>query len=52
MGLKMINTDNDITEEERKEVANKPNDSSGIYIRGFLKITDPETGEVLIETGN
>lgn len=51
MGQKMINTINQET-EEKVETENKPNDSSGIYIRGFLKITDPESGEILIETGN
>jgi hypothetical protein len=51
MGKKMINTDNQKKEENVNE-ENRPNDSSGIYIRGFLKITDPESGEVLIETGN
>lgn len=51
MGKKMINTNNQEI-EEKAEAENKPNDSSGIYIRGFLKITDPESGEVLIETGN
>jgi len=40
-------------EQEPKRVAPEtPNESSGIYVRGFLKITDPETGKVLIETGN
>ena len=26
-----------------------PNESTGIYVRGFVKISDPETGEVLVE---
>ena len=29
-----------------------PNENSGIYVRGFVKIVDPETGEVLVETAN
>lgn len=28
----------------------KPNESTGIYVRGFVKITDPETGQVIVET--
>ena len=30
----------------------RPNESTGIYVRGFLKITDPETGKVIVQTGN
>lgn len=30
----------------------KANESSGIYVRGFVKISDPESGEVIIETAN
>lgn len=30
----------------------RPNESTGIYVRGFLKITDPETGQVIVQTGN
>lgn len=48
------NTDNDkdtannnMTEKERPV-----NESTGIYIRGFIKITDPETGEVLVHTAD
>jgi hypothetical protein len=33
--------------------ANSPvNESSGIYIRGFIKISDPDTGEVLVHTAD
>jgi hypothetical protein len=28
----------------------KPNESTGIYVRGFIKISDPESGEVMVET--
>jgi hypothetical protein len=30
----------------------KPNESTGIYVRGFVKITDPESGQVMVETAN
>ena len=54
----MINNNTDSTEfkseeQEPKRVApDSPNESTGIYVRGFLKITDPETGKVIVETGN
>lgn len=49
----MIN--NEITEKtlEHQEKSNqKPDESSGMYIRNFLKITDPESGETILETAN
>lgn len=49
----MININTDDKKEPEKENENKkPDESTGMYIRGFLKITDPESGEVVIETGN
>ena len=54
----MINNNTDSKEfqsdeQEPKRVSQeRPNESTGIYVRGFLKITDPETGKVLVETGN
>ena len=30
----------------------RPNESTGIYVRGFVKISDPESGEVIVETAN
>lgn len=49
----MINTktENENEKQEQKEPT-RPNESSGIYVRGFLKITDPESGEVILETAN
>jgi hypothetical protein len=32
--------------------AEKPNESTGIYVRGFVKISDPESGQVIVETAN
>ena len=34
-------------EEEKQEV--KPNEQSGIYFSSFLKITDPNTKEILVQ---
>lgn len=54
----MINNNTDSKEyksseqEPRRVAPEAPNESTGIYVRGFLKITDPETGKVIVETGN
>jgi hypothetical protein len=53
--MTMINNiDNRIN--ELKEPTNDPqkpvNESTGIYVRGFLKITDPESGEILVQTAD
>jgi hypothetical protein len=38
-----LNTD---SEQKNKE----PDDNAGFYLRNFLKIYDPESGEVAVET--
>jgi hypothetical protein len=52
----MINNHMDTDKEQEKlneqPVETRPNESTGIYVRGFLKITDPESGQVVVETGN
>lgn len=50
----MINNHIDSAENSKKEEqpSEKPNESSGIYVRGFLKISDPESGETVLETAN
>lgn len=49
----MINNNMDSTNDEKLEdQPSKPNESTGIYVRGFVKITDPESGEVILETAN
>ena len=54
----MINNSTDSNEyksdehEPKRISEEKPNESTGIYVRGFLKITDPESGQVIVETGN
>lgn len=39
-------------ENKDKEIETppKPDENSGIYIRGHIKIFDPETGEILVST--
>lgn len=46
--------DSNKEEQAQEQVAQeaKPNESTGIYVRGFLKITDPDSGEVVVETAN
>jgi hypothetical protein len=46
--------DSNKEEQAQEAVApeSKPTESTGIYVRGFLKITDPESGEVVVETAN
>ena len=34
---------------EKTEKSTKPNESSGIYFSSSLKITDPDTDEVLVQ---
>jgi hypothetical protein len=40
------------SEKEQPQTAEKPNESTGIYVRGHLRISDPESGQVILETGN
>lgn len=40
-----LDADAEITESK-----SNPEERSGIYIQGFLKITDPESGDILLET--
>ena len=50
----MINTDNKQNLEEKavENTQKRPDESSGIYIRGHIKIFNPETGEVFIDKPN
>ncbi len=38
--------------KEKPENTTPPNESTGIYVRGFVKITDPESGKILVQTAN
>jgi hypothetical protein len=51
----MINntTDNKKNQENSIEERSKPIDEfSSMYIRGFVTISDPESGEVIVKTAN
>ena len=50
----MINTDNQKKIEEKavENTQKKPDENSGIYVRGHIKIFDPETQEVYIDKPN
>lgn len=48
----MDNKTTETSKQEDKKESSKPNESSGIYVRGFVKITDPETGKVIVQTAN
>lgn len=51
----MLNNDNmeNIMEEKSQEIpTNHPDDIGGIYVRGHIKIHDPESGEVFIDKAN
>jgi len=50
----MINTDNKQNLEEKavENTQKRPDESSGVYIRGHIKIFDPETKEVFIDKPN
>ena len=53
----MINTDMNtkLDQNEEQVVENtqkRPDESSGIYLRGHIKIHDPTTGEVFIDKPN
>lgn len=42
----------EIEETVVENTTNKPNESGGIYVRGHIKIFDPESGEVYIDKSN
>lgn len=49
-----INTDMDknMTENQQPEPVKKPDDVGGMFIRGHIKIHDPDTGEVIVDKPN
>lgn len=47
-----MNQDLDKKEEAQSVVETKPDDKTGVYVRGHIKITDPTTGEVLVDKPN
>jgi hypothetical protein len=50
----MINTENtqNLEEKQVENTTKRPDESSGIYVRGHIKIHDPESGEVMIDKPN
>lgn len=38
--------------QEEQKVQKKPDDKAGFYVRNFLRIYDPESGQVAVETSN
>ena len=45
-----MNNTEDKSESLRQEPEKKPNETGGFYFSSFLKITDPNTKEVLVQT--
>ena len=48
----MINNDKDLSEQENQQNLDKiptPDESSGILVHSFLKIFDPESGEIIAQ---
>lgn len=53
--MNMINNKDDQEKELEEAIRKSPkptNESSGIYVRGFVKISDPESGEILVHTAD
>lgn len=44
--------DNSVTEQKIEEDMNKPNENSGVFVQGHLKIFDPETKEIFLNKRN
>ena len=38
--------------ESKKEESNKPQDNTGVMMTGHIKMSDPETGEVIVDKRN
>lgn len=47
MTTEQKNTDEKV---QNAEPQRKPNETGGIYYSSFIKITDPDSGEVLLQT--
>jgi hypothetical protein len=52
--IEINNKDDQKTElkESNSEPQKPVNESSGIYIRSYVKITDPDSGEILVQTAD
>jgi len=47
-----MNQNIDQKEDLEQQSKTKPDDTAGLYIRGHIKISDPETGEVFVDKPN
>lgn len=41
-----------INNKQEEQTVKKPDDKAGFYVRNFLRIYDPESGQVAVETSN
>lgn len=48
----MENTNQEQLNNDNKKEDFKPDDNAGFYVRNFLRIYDPESGQVAVETTN
>jgi hypothetical protein len=44
-----MNENTEKTEENKEKPVYKPNEQGGVYFSSFVKISDPNTGEVLVQ---
>ena len=44
-----MNNDKTESVEEKPEIGPKPDETGGFYFSSFIKITDPNTNEVLLQ---
>lgn len=49
----MINIENNnqepVQEQKNNQEDDQPDEHGGIYLQGFLRIHDPETGEIILQ---
>lgn len=51
MNTKIEQNQNQVEKPAEKDIK-QPDVVAGIYVRGHVKISDPETGEVILETAS
>lgn len=44
-----MNEDNKNIEQSEKNTEKKPNENAGFYFSSSIKITDPESGQILLQ---
>ena len=45
----MINTENIEEPQDQEEPVDQPDENGGIFVQGFLRIHDPESGETIVQ---